>query len=69
MSRHVPSGARLSLRSTPSSVKPQRSATQELGVYDAWVEKSFERLAVLRPARYRRLERAELVQRTLEATR
>jgi len=43
--------------------------TQELGVYDAWVEKSFERLAVLRPARYRRQERTELVQRTLEATR
>lgn len=43
--------------------------TQELGVYDPWVEKSFERLAVLRPARYRRQERTELVQRTLEATR
>ncbi len=43
--------------------------TQELGVYDPWVEKSFERLAVLRPARYRRPERTELVQRTLEATR
>lgn len=43
--------------------------TQELGVYDPWVEKSFERLAVLRPARYRRQERTELVQRTLETTR
>ncbi len=40
--------------------------TQELGVYDEWVAKSFERLAVVRPARYKRPERAELVHRTLE---
>ncbi|MBI3608898.1 MAG: tetratricopeptide repeat protein [Nitrospirae bacterium] len=38
---------------------------QELGVYDEWVAKSFERLAVVRPARYKRPERAELVQRTM----
>ncbi|MFQ5588565.1 MAG: tetratricopeptide repeat protein [Nitrospiria bacterium] len=30
-------------------------------LYDVWVKKSFERLAVLRPARYRRIERAEQV--------
>jgi TolA-binding protein len=42
---------------------------QELGLYDEWIGKSFERLAVLRPARYQRPERAELVRRTLEAPR
>ena len=39
---------------------------QELEVFDEWVGKSFERLAVVRPARYKRPERAELVQRVWE---
>jgi hypothetical protein len=39
---------------------------QESGVFDEWVAKSFERLAVVRPARYKRPERAELVQRNWE---
>jgi hypothetical protein len=41
---------------------------QELGLSDAWTGKSFERLAELRPARYRRTERLELLRRSLEAT-
>jgi TolA-binding protein len=40
---------------------------QELGLSDAWTIKSFERLADLRPARYRRPERLELLRRSLEA--
>ena len=51
---------------SPGSASLIVNRTQELGVYDPWVEKSFERLAVLRPARYRRQERTELV-RLLEA--
>jgi hypothetical protein len=39
---------------------------QELAVFDEWVGKSFERLAIVRPARYKRPERAELVQRVWE---
>jgi hypothetical protein len=39
---------------------------QELGVFDEWVARSLERLAVVRPARYKRPERAELVQRNWE---
>lgn len=39
---------------------------QELGVFDEWVARSFERLAVVRPARYKRPERAELVHRIWE---
>jgi tetratricopeptide (TPR) repeat protein len=38
----------------------------ELAVFDEWVGRSFERLAVVRPARYKRPERAELVQRIWE---
>jgi TolA-binding protein len=41
--------------------------TQELGLSDAWITKSFARLADLRPARYLRPERLELLRRSLEA--
>jgi hypothetical protein len=34
---------------------------QQQGVYTPWVEQSYERLAELLPARYRRLEQAEVV--------
>ncbi len=40
--------------------------TQELGLYDDWIGKSYDRLAALRPARYRRPEAPELVRRGLE---
>jgi TolA-binding protein len=40
--------------------------TQELGLYDEWIGKSYDRLASLRPARYRRPEAPELVRRGLE---
>ncbi|MFZ5863379.1 MAG: tetratricopeptide repeat protein [Nitrospirota bacterium] len=40
---------------------------QELGLFDAWIATSVERLAELRPARYRRPERLELLRRDLEA--
>jgi TolA-binding protein len=39
---------------------------QELGLADPWITKSYERLADLRPARYRRPERLELLRRSLE---
>ncbi|HET8761458.1 MAG TPA: tetratricopeptide repeat protein [Nitrospiria bacterium] len=41
--------------------------TQELGLSDAWITESYERLADLRPARYRRSERLELLRRSMEA--
>jgi TolA-binding protein len=41
---------------------------QEIGLSDAWTGKSYERLAELRPARYRRPERLELLRRDLGAT-
>ncbi len=41
---------------------------QELGLSDAWIAKSYERLAELRPARYRRPERLELLRPSLEET-
>lgn len=40
--------------------------TQELGLYTEWIGKSYERLASLRPARYRRPEAPELVRPGLE---
>jgi tetratricopeptide (TPR) repeat protein len=40
---------------------------QELGLSDAWTAQSFERLADLRPGRYHRPERLELLRRALEA--
>jgi hypothetical protein len=41
---------------------------QELGLYDGWIAKSYERLAALRPARYHRPEAPELIRRDLERT-
>ncbi len=38
---------------------------QEVGLYDDWVGQSFDRLAALRPARYRRPEAPELLQNGL----
>lgn len=35
--------------------------THRLGLYDEWIQRSFARLAVLRPARYRRPELGELM--------
>jgi hypothetical protein len=40
--------------------------TQEVGLYDDWVGQSLDRLAALRPARYRRPEAPELLQHGLE---
>jgi hypothetical protein len=39
---------------------------QELGLYDDWIAKSYERLAVLRPTRYHRPEAPELVRPGLD---
>ncbi|NOY85255.1 MAG: tetratricopeptide repeat protein [Nitrospirae bacterium] len=42
-------------------------ARQSIGLYNKWVKKSFERLATLRPSRYRRKERAERLVANLDA--
>lgn len=41
---------------------------QELGLYNDWIAKSYERLAALRPVRYHRPERSELIEPRLEVS-